>query len=771
MKDSQYIFDNEVESFKLKDTLFKYLKFWKWFAISILIFLSLGYLYVRYTPVVYESMAKIKIIDDTKEMDIAADPFLALAKGSTINLDNEMEILKSYRLLNQVVKELSLDISYYEVGNISTKEIYPSPFEIVKLFPEDSLKTTTTFKISFETKPPRLEDELGNKYILDSKVTVLNNTTYPIAVRLKDMGLVKTSKSKNFSAIVGNSKATTLKLVQNLDINNSNKNSEILTLRLRSESANLAETVLNTVVTKFNLDGIKDRQQVSKRTLEFIDERFAYLTQELDSIEGGKQEFKIENNLSYIETDAESSLLRKAETEDEVANLETQISLASVLRKTVQNQTKYELLPVNIGLENSSLTNSVSNYNEMALERDRMLETVGESHPTLITLSSQLERAKVNIVNTVNVYQTQLRTSLFRLNQQKNQANSAFSSLPEKEKRLRAIERQQSIKENLFLLLLQKREEAAVNLAVTAPSVKIVDYALTDAKPILPKKGFTYLACILAGLIVPFVCLFIKFTFDNKIKGKSDLLEHYPEIPVVGEIPHLTEMTAFTDTNDRSVNAESFRILSTNINYLLPEQRKGQAQVILVTSSIEGEGKTQTALNLSLSYASFKKKVLLVGADLRNPQLHTSFKQGKSVLGLSDYLSNSELQLDDVIHYGFGTNGIHKICLGGAIPPNASQLLSDHRFSEFLSKVKTEFDYVVIDTAPTILVADTLVISKEADVTLYVARYNFTDKRLLDYSKELFQNNKLKNMAYVLNDVKPEHNSSHKYGYGYAYGS
>lgn len=763
MKESNYIFENEIESLKLKDTVLKYFKYWKWFVISALIFLIIGYLYVRYTPVVYESVAKIKIVDDSKEMDIAADPLLALAKGSNINLDNEIEILKSYRLLNQVVEELNLDISYYEEGNISTKEIYPSPFEIVKLFPDDSLSTPAEFKVSFETNPPTLVDAQGIIYQLDSPVSVFNNVKLPIAFRILDLEAIKKSKSKNFSVRIKKKKKTSLNLLDHLDVTNANKNSEILTLRLRSESAELAEAILNTVVTKFNLDGIKDRQLVSKRTLEFIDERFEYLTEELDSIEGGKQEFKMENNLSYIETDAESSLLRKAETEDEVAKLETQISLASVLKKTVQRQSKYQLLPVNIGLENPSLTSNVSNYNQMALERDRMLETVGESHPTLVALSGQLERAKLNIVKTVNAYQSQLRTALYRLNELKDEASSIYSSLPEKEKRLRSIERQQSIKENLFLLLLQKREEAAVNLAVTAPSVKIVDYALTESKPILPKKSYTYLACLLLGLITPFSFLFIKFTLDTKVKGKHDLVKICQEIPIVGEIPNLKNIIAFTDINDRSIHSEYFRILSTNLNYILPKKKKEIGQVILVTSSMEGEGKTQIALNLSLSYASFNKKVLLVGADLRNPQLHSNFKVGKSVLGLSDYLSDSELILDDVIQNGFGTNRIHKICLGGAIPPNPSQLLSDDRFEEFLNKVKSQFDYIVIDTAPTILVADTLVISKEADVTLYVTKCNFTDKGLLEYAKELHLTKKLKNMAFVINDANLQNNTNYKY--------
>ena len=770
MKESHNLSEKEVESFQIKENIQKYLSYWRWFVITVLVFLFIGWLYIRYAPIIYQSTAKIKIIDDSKELDIAADPLAALAGNSSLNMDNEIEVLKSYRLLQEVVDALNLEVSYYEVGTIKTRQIFQAPFEIIKLFQEDSLKKNTSYSLSFDTKPPTITDADGVTQTLDSASTVFTNTAFPVEVRLTGNGLLSKSKSKNFEVVIDKEKETVLTLSKYLEINKTDKNSEVLALVLNSETPDLSEAILNGIISKFNQDGITDRQQVSKRTLEFIDERFVYLATELDSIEGGKEDFKRRNNLSYIEADAEISLERKAITEDEVAKLQTQISLATVLRETVLSQSEFGLLPVNIGLENAGLNTSVNNYNEMALERDRLLVTVGESHPTLLTLSSQLERAKVNIVKTVNVYQAQLRTSLGRLNQEKSSASSVFSSLPEKEKMLRSIERQQSIKENLFLLLLQKREEAAINFAVTSPSIKVVDFALTKAQPISPKKSIVYPACLLLGLLFPFGFLFIRFALDNKIDGKADIVQNSAEIPIVGEIPHLMDATAFINTNDRSVNAESFRILSTNISYLLPKKEIGKGQVILVTSTIEGEGKTQVALNLSLSYASFKKSVLLLGADLRNPQLHTNFKVQKNVIGLSDFLSDSNVQVHDCIQEGFSKNVYHNVCFSGAIPPNAAQLLSDDRFSEFMTEVRSRFDYIVVDTAPTILVADTLVISGHADVTVFVARSNFTDKRLLEFSKGLYEDKKLKNMAYVVNDVQFDKKRGYNYGYEYGYG-
>ncbi|MDO1513700.1 polysaccharide biosynthesis tyrosine autokinase [Maribacter confluentis] len=770
MKESRYILDNQVEPFKIKEIILNYIRYWRWFIISIASFLIIGFLYIRYTPLIYKSTAKIKVIDDAKELDITSDPLAALSGKSTLNVENEIEILKSFRLLQQVVDLLNLDISYYEVGNVKTSRIYKAPFEIKKLFPVDSLKENVVFKLSFETSPPVISDTDGNIQNLDSIVTIFNSSKYPVEIRLNNLSALEKFKSKTFEARVSNKKESVLNLSKLLNIVLANDKSDILALSYKSESPELSEAILNGIISKFNQDGILDRQQVFKRTLEFIDERFLYLASELDSIEGGKEDFKRKNNLSYIESDAEVSIERKAETEDEVAKLQTQISLASVLKKTVINQSEYALLPVNIGLDNPSLTSSVNNYNQMALDRERLSVTVGESHPTLVTLSSQLERAKVNIIKTVNVYEGQLRTALERLNQKRSSASSIFSSLPEKEKMLRSIERQQSIKENLFLLLLQKREEAAINFAVTSPSIKIVDFALTEIQPISPKKTLIYPACLLLGLILPFGFLFIKFALDNTIKTKDDLRRICQEIPVIGEIPHLETSTEFIDTFDRSVNAESFRILITNINYILPKAQKEKCKVIYVTSTVAGEGKTQIAINLSLSYSSFNKKVLLLGADLRNPQLHNYFKTNKNIIGLSDYLSNLEVNIDECIENGFGANSYHNICFSGSVPPNSAQLLSDERFATFMSQIKSKFDYIIVDTAPTMLVADTLVISDYADVTLFVTRSQFTDKSLLEYSKEYYLNNKLRNMAYVLNDVEFNKKYRYKYGNKYNYG-
>jgi capsular exopolysaccharide synthesis family protein len=364
-----------------------------------------------------------------------------------------------------------------------------------------------------------------------------------------------------------------------------------------------------------------------------------------------------------------------------------------------------------------------------------------------------LRNAKVNILKTINVYQTQLRLSLRQLNREKSRVNSMFSALPEKEKMLRAIERQQSIKENLFILLLEKREEAALSYAVTAPSIKVVDYALTPSEPLSPKGRIVYPMSLMLGMFVPFIFLYLRFTLTNKLEGRADLAKLSPDIAVLGEIPTAKKGKEILHLADRSVMAESFRILCTNLEYHLPEKKEGRARCVLVTSSAKGEGKTTVALNLALAYAGMNKKVLLIGSDLRNPGLEPYFNPEDFSYGLSEYLSDSRVNWKECVASGLRKNSYLNICFGGKVPENPTQLLSEKRFSRFIEEAAEEYEILILDSAPCMSVADTLLISRQADATLYVTRVGYTDKNLMKYARDLNQNKQLPKMAFILNDM------------------
>ncbi|WP_298488563.1 tyrosine-protein kinase domain-containing protein [uncultured Maribacter sp.] len=758
-------FDEPSKDFNLKVSLLKYFTYWRWFLLTMFLCLLVGLFYAKITPKEYETTGKIRIIDDSKELNVAADALSLIGKGA-INLENEIEVIKSYRLLSQVVSDLKLDVNLYKKGRFRTKNIWNFPISINKGSNLDTLQNTVAYNIVIYKDFFLITDQEDKDYKLNFKENTMAVEGLPFSINILEESSLQAYVGECYNLIISPFKDAVLGLSKSLEANVTSKNSDIISLSIKGENPKKSEKIINAVINNFDQDGILDRQLVSKRTLEVIDKRFVYLAGELDSIEIGKQAFKQANKLSYIEADAGEALQKKSDTESEVFQLEAQISLAQMLKNTIVRQAEYSLLPADIGLENDGLNTFVQDYNKLALKREKLNTSVSSNHPSLLELSGALERGKVNILKSINVYQAQLNNSLNRLNKKKNITGDLFSKLPEKEKELRSIERQQSIKENLFLLLLQKREEAAITLAATVPSIKVIDYALTGKIPISPKTKIIYLFCLFIGFLVPFLLLYLRFTLDTKVNDRSDIEKLVSDIPIVSEIPLLKEKKTFDGPNDDSILAELFRIGCTNVNYLLPKKSKGQAQVIFVTSGVKGEGKTLVALNLSLAYASIKKKVLLVGADLRSPALNNHF-DSKGKHGLSDYLSDSTLDWKSCVYDSKRNMEFHKVCIGGSIPLNAAELLSGNRFGEFIEEAKAEFDYIVVDTSPTLLVTDTLLISEYADVSLFVIRAGYTDKGAIDFAENLKNTKKLHNMAFVLNDVDLGNSKNYNYGYGY----
>ncbi|WP_370104058.1 GumC family protein, partial [Winogradskyella sp.] len=422
----------------------------------------------------------------------------------------------------------------------------------------------------------------------------------------------------------------------------------------------------------------------------------------------------------------------------------------------------------NIGIENAGINTLISEYNQAVINKDKLKNSAGANNPTVKLAESQVADLKANINRSLRTYTSQLEASLRQLENRNQKFAGRVSQIPKQERLFKAIQRQQKIKESLYLLLLQKREEAAINEAITEPSIKVVENALSGTNPISPKPNIVYAGAILGGLLIPFGILYLMFMFDTKLHGKEDITKVASNIPVIGEIPDLKKKkdVIFTDPNDRSALAESFRILSSNVDYILPIKNGEKGKVIYCTSTIKGEGKTFVSLNLSLALSSINKKVLLIGADLRNPQIHSHIREDKQKSGLSNYLHDVDHNWKDSLIRGFEKHPNHHIILSGSIPPNPAHLLTNGRFKKLIEEAKEDYDYVVVDTAPTILVTDTMLISQLADATIYLARANYTEKNLLKFSKELSESGKIKNMAYVINSV----GASKSYGYGYNYG-
>ncbi|NMH87641.1 polysaccharide biosynthesis tyrosine autokinase [Flavivirga algicola] len=774
MAKTPYYLSNDKDTFNIKEEFKKYARNWLWFVVTIFLFLLIAFFYLKYATVNYETVGKVKILDDSsKAIELPGD-ISSLFESSKVNLENEIEVIKSHLLLERVTKSLNLNVTYFEEGNIKSKELWNTPFKVFAIDSINKLPENKNYTIQIvsdgynilesETKAWQL-----NEHDIDSAYRDL-----PFLIKSVSPSLIKRHLGKTYTVKFSSIRKATIWLSSSLKVSQIGKNSDILSLSIIGDSNLKSEMIINEVINQFNLDGILDRQLVSQRTIDFVDDRFAYLTKELDSIENGKRGFKQKNSLSDIRLDTEYTIVNKTNTFNEVLRLETQLEIATLLKETLNDQETFGLLPANIGLENAGINGLINDYNVEANYRNKVIHNAGINNPIIQSLETKLTRLKANILKSVIAYEKQTGTALKRARRVNNKTKGLFSGIPQKEKILRSIERQQTIKETLYILLLEKREEAAINLAITSPSIKVVDYAITKPKPVSPKKSNTYFVALSLGLIIPFIFFYIIFFIDSKVHTKEDILAKNGSIPITGEIPFSKEIKLIKGTYDRSILSEAYRVLRTNIDHLLKGhglvEQDGLGKVVYITSTIKGEGKTFTAANLALSYLGLNKKVLLIGADFRNPQIHHCFNLSRTDAGLSNYLNEETLNYEDLVINLKVKDTRLDILLSGNVPPSPAALLSNSRFEKLLDKLKREYDYIVVDTAPTILVTDTMLIAPYANTTLYVVRSRFTDKKLLSYSNELIETNKLVNVSYLINGLIPSRLYGYNYNYGYNYG-
>ncbi|WP_281224936.1 GumC family protein [Flavobacterium aquiphilum] len=768
--DRNDFFDNmdDNNGVPFQEVIRKYLRYWPWFLVTVVVSIFMAFIYLRYTDVIYRTEAKIKLLNDKENSNFTLD-VSKLFNKSSINLENEVALLKSVHLSEKVVKNLQLNVEYFHNSAVTSKRVYNQPFKVFYTGNPTLLKNTLEYTITVtrsgytiqEVKSGRVHKNIG--YFMLSSVQ-----GFPIMIKPYVLQRMAANIDKNFTVNIRPINQSAMSLSNAFQINPEGTESDILSISLDGTDGSQSEAIINNLIKVFGEDGISDKQEVSRRTISFVEDRFVYLRRELDSIESSKKEYKKKNNLSFIQEDAEASIQSKMDKEQILDDVESQMLLAQLLKQNIENQKVFELLPANIGIQNITINQLVDEYNKTVLEFQKNRSSAGSNNPSLKVLISELSIERQNIINSVKAYKQQLQTKLVQSKTSQREASISFSSLPEKEKVLRSIERQQNLKESLYLLLLQKKEEAAINLAVTIPNTKIIDYAITKNYPIYPKKSTVFIAAILIGLLFPFGILFLVFKLDNKIYNAVDIESYTASIPILAEIP------SSENSKSRELQSvEAFRTLANNTNFITPFDSQNRGSVIFVTSSIKGEGKTYVSYNLADAYAHLDKKVILVGADFRNPQLHRHLNQSREGgKGFSNYLHDLNLQWRDLIFRADDRTYSFDILLSGDIPPNPTLLLSSHRFASFIDELKQQYDIVIFDTPPTLIVTDSLIISKYADTTLYLVRSGVTEKRLVTYSKKLSDEKKIVNMGYVINaiDLNRFYSYGYNYGYGYGYG-
>ncbi|CAM4052987.1 GumC family protein [Gillisia hiemivivida] len=769
-------YNQQEEEINLREELEKYLRYWPWFLISMLICIVIAFLYLRYSTPIYQTKATIIIKDEKKggimsELSAFEDMGILSGMGGGNSIENEMGILRSKQLITDVTKKLQLNVRFYAEGDVNTTEIYENrPFEIQILQEnEEELIEAQIYSIINETETGlTLQNELTEEEL---------NLNFGEPVNL-DFATIVINKAEGYTGkfddLLQISFTTVAAVADNyrekIQLNLTDKNSSLIELNLNDPIKVKAQQILDQLILEYNRQAIEDKNLVATNTARFIEDRLDIITGELDSVETGKEEFKESNQLTDIQAESQIFIENASDFNKKKQDINTQLELSNAMLDYLSKDSESDLLPSNLGISESGVNSVISEYNTLVLERNRILRGSTLKNPVVIDLNTQIEQIKANVLQSLQRMRSNLRIAKGDLDQQAATMGSKIASVPGKEKQYRGIERQQNIKEALYLFLLQKREETSLSLAVTAPKAKIVDRAYSLKEPVSPKRKIIMLAALILGVLIPFIFIYLKQLLNNKIESQKDMQRAIKMIPLVGEIPKVARKEEeLIAKNDRSVLSEAFRILHTNLQYLLVNSGNTEgANVLFVTSTVKGEGKTFAAFNLALTLANSGKKVLIMGGDLRNPQLQRYEMDSKDLKGISDYLVDASLSLPSLIKQSQLHSNLDLLA-SGSIPPNPSELWRTAKANTMFEDLKSEYDYIVVDTAPVMLVTDTFLINKYADLTLYVVRAGYTEKKLIEFALDAKKDGKLHDVSFVLNDVKL---SNFGYGnkYGYAYG-
>lgn len=753
--------------------LFMYLASqWKWFLLSILICGGIAWYNYARAPLVYFRSATVIIKDPSNKASTSGldrfDNFI-----NKVNVANEILQFRSKKLMREVVQRVHADVSYQIKDGLRSNELYNESPVLVSLpdaLPEQSFSFTMTLK---DAKTVTLSDFSGIE-AKPSYEVALNDT---VAI-IEGMNVVVTAtnylRDSWLNTPIRVQKLPVESMVNYyknaLGIQQEEEEASILTLALKDSSPARAEDVLNTLITVYNEEAIKEKNQVAVNTANFINERLIIIERELGNVESNLESFKQRNQIVDIASSAGMYMTESQKYNADAMELETQLRLANFIKDYLTDPSKEtDLIPSNTGISDMNIENQISLYNAAKLKRDHLIDDSSVNNPVVQELNNSLRAMKQSIIRAVDNMIVSLNVKRNDAQNREMRAQDRVTAIPTKERQMLSIERQQKIKEALYLFLLNKREENALSQAMADNNARVIDGAEGSNAPISPNRNRILLLGLLVGIALPgAVCLAILF-MDTRVHGRKDI-EGVTSVPYLGEIPldkeamkdHRRKVMAVKEQCDDIVS-EAFRILRTNMAFLSKKDKP--AQVITFTSFNIGVGKTFIARNLSMSLAYMKKRVVMVDLDIRKGTLSRHF--GHYHVGVTNYLSDNTVKVDDIIQHQEGFDLIP----AGILAPNPAELLMDNRLDELMNELRTRYDYIIADNVPVGLIADATIANRIADLTIFVVRAGKLDRRQLPDIEKLYQEKKLKNMALVLNGANPErHGYGYSYGYGYGYG-
>ena len=784
--------EHETESFYA--LFFRYFSYWPWFIASIIICCMAMFLFIFYSTPIYKINSSVLIkVSDQSQYPVSSKESIGMQDiglfSMTKNFDNEVEILQSKTLIHKVICDLNLYANITEerlwgynmpLYKDSPIHIYMTPQEADKLESAIELHISYTANHRLYVKAEyRYMDKYNNmqeveeEKVFDSlpaiyptnvgTISFIQNDSVLRQATVNNIRLLATIQAPN--KIVNEYK-------NQLTLKPTSKTTTIVQMKLENTIKERGVDFINALINTYNQYANDEKNEVAQKSAEFIEERLKIINQELSMTENQLVDFKQSSGLTNLSNDMKMTLEENSKYEQQRIANATQIRLVNYLKSYIENPTNsYEIIPINVGQEDENLNSIIERYNDLLVERKRLLRTSSESNPAVININTSIGAMYQNVKTAVNNVLKGLQIAQEDIDRQVRKLEYQIIKTPQNEKEFLTISRQQEIKASLYTMLLQKREENAITLASTAKNGRIIENAAPDKSPVFPRKLLFMVAALLIGFGIPVIFIYLRDFFKYRIEDSNEV-KQFINLSSICEIPYEKQAkdTYYTKVRkgQNGILEEAFRGLRMQLQFL----DRNSNQIILVTSSIPNEGKTFIASNLAISLSLLNKRVLIIGLDIRNPQLNKVFDRHSSK-GITDYLGNPEqIHLADLI-YPSGNYENLDILLSGTIPPNPTELLSGSLFSETMNLLKKQYDYVVVDTAPISLVADTSIIALTADLGVFVCRMDFTPKEYLQNIHILRDQCKLSQLVCVVNGVdmnKRKHKYQYKYGKQYGYG-
>lgn len=775
--------ETEDEKIDIQQLLFKYIIHWPWFVGAVLVCLIGAWIYLRMATPVYNISATVLIKDDKKGGNTGSmvgleELGLSGLISSSQNIDNELEVLRSKTLVKEVINLLNLYVSYTDEDGFPSKNMYKTSPVLVSLTPQEAEKLTDPMVVEMalygegglevnvtvgDKEYQKHFEKLPAVFPMDEGTLAFFQS--PDSLSLKKDTMEASSNIRHITAKIKSPMKVARAYCENLKIEPTSKTTSVAVISLKNSSLQRGQDFINQLLEMYNRNTNNDKNEIAQKTAEFIDERINIISKELGSTEANLENFKRNAGITDLTSEAQIALTGNAEYEKKRVENRTQISLIEDLRKYIRGN-EYEVLPGNIGLQDPGLVATIERYNEMLVERKRLLRTSTENNPTIINLDTSIRAMKSNVQATLDGSLKGLLITKADLEREASRFSRRISDAPGQERQFVSIARQQEIKAGLYLMLLQKREENAIALAATANNAKIIDEAIADDIPVSPKRRMIYLIALVLGIGIPVGIIYLIGLTKFKLEGRADV-EKLTTIPIVGDIPLTDEKNEKDGSiavfeNQNNLMSETFRNIRTNLQFMLQNDKK----VILVTSTVSGEGKSFISANLAISLSLLGKKVVIVGLDIRKPGLNKVFRLSTKEKGITLYLANPETDLMSLVQPSDINQNLY-ILPGGTVPPNPTELLARDGLDKAIEILKKSFDYVILDTAPVGMVTDTLLIGRVADLSVYVCRADYTHKVEYTLINELAEEKKLPNLCTVINGVDLKRR---KYGYYYGYG-